>query len=433
MPPGHGKMNLYRIYLATRPGEHRYGGRTMATILRIPIINVYAGGDYTAPITVGSQGAVANVILDTGSSTLAVVPGAYDPGADKNVQFTSLAQDVVYGTGGWTGPVITTALSMGTGNQVAQVNANLAITDVQESGCFGNADGILGLAFNSLNQAYNLSAYLTWWGLSPDTYPWPFPARGSSAAVQRFAQFLNRMPQEDLPPYFTALEGQGVTRNLFALYTLRSMPSMRTADPASDPLNNGFFILGGGPEQTDLYTGVFVRAGVVDDLYYNTNLLSVQVQGCAQVDAQSLPAQYAASMVSNSIVDSGTNGLVLAPDVYQAIVSSLGEVNPAFGGLISQATQQPVPAGNLDLTQWPDITFTLQGAPGEPAVSLTCAPQTYWQTDAPAAGQAMFQISNSQMPQSILGLPLLNNYFTVFDRTQDPYGVIGFASIAQPA
>jgi hypothetical protein len=33
------------------------------------------------------------------------------------------------------------------------------------------------------------------------------------------------------------------------------------------------------------------------------------------------------------------------------------------------------------------------------------------------------------MPQSILGLPLMNNYYTVFDRSLDPGGVIRFAAI----
>jgi len=405
----------------------------MATILRIPITNGLAGGDYTAPIAIGSRGAVANVILDTGSSTLAVSPGVYDPTADSQMQATTLAQDVIYGTGGWTGPVVTTSLSMGTGAQAVAVDANVAITDEQESGGFGNADGILGLAFNSLNQAYNLSSYLAQRGISPAlTYPWPFPVQNSSAAVQRFAQFLSRMPQEDLPPYFTALETQGVARNLFAFYTLRSVPSMRTADPASDPLNGGFFILGGGPEQTDLFTGEFIRVDVVDDLYYNTDLLAVQVGTGQQIAAAPLPAQYGATMVSNSIVDSGTNGLVLAPDVYQAIVSALGQAGPAFADLINQAQQQAVPAASLQLDQWPDINFILKGENGEP-VSLACSPQTYWQADAPAAGQAMFQISNSQMPQSILGLPLMNNYYTVFDRTQDAYGVVCFAPVAPPS
>jgi hypothetical protein len=34
---------------------------------------------------------------------------------------------------------------------------------------------------------------------------------------------------------------------------------------------------------------------------------------------------------------------------------------------------------------------------------------------------------------SILGLPLFNNYYTVFDRTQNLYGTINFAPIATPA
>ena len=55
------------------------------TVIRIPINNVKGGGDYTGEIRVGSQGDVANVILDTGSSTLAVVPRVYKIAEDKNV------------------------------------------------------------------------------------------------------------------------------------------------------------------------------------------------------------------------------------------------------------------------------------------------------------------------------------------------------------
>lgn len=398
-------------------------------VLRIPITNGYGGGDYTAPIRIGSQGAVANVILDTGSSTLAVVPRNYDPGADTSARATALAQDVLYGTGGWTGPVLTTSVSMGSGDQAMSAQVNLAVADNQEKGNFGDADGILGLAFNALNQAYNLSAYLGQQGVKPAvTYPWPFSVGSSGAALQRFNQFLARMPEEDLPPYFTALAAQGVTKNLFAFYTLRSVPCMCTGDPATDSMNSGFFILGGGPEQKDLYRGEFLRVDVVDDVYYNTELFAVRVGSGQQIAAQSVPARYAGSMVSNSIVDSGTNGLVLAPDVYQAVVSSLASISPGFGQLISRAQQEPVPVTRLDLARWPSITFVLKGENGGP-VSLVCSPQTYWQTDAPAAGQAVFQISNAQIPQSILGLPLMNNYYTVFDRTQDPYGVICFAPI----
>jgi len=37
-------------------------------------------------------------------------------------------------------------------------------------------------------------------------------------------------------------------------------------------------------------------------------------------------------------------------------------------------------------------------------------------------------MENGSMPQSILGLPLMNNYYTVFDRSQDAYGIILFAA-----
>ena len=73
--------------------------------IRIPINNVKGGGDYTGQIKIGSQGVVANVILDTGSSTLAVVPRLYKIADDTAVSFTSYAQQVSYGTGGWSGPV----------------------------------------------------------------------------------------------------------------------------------------------------------------------------------------------------------------------------------------------------------------------------------------------------------------------------------------
>ena len=154
--------------------------------------------------------------------------------------------------------------------------------------------------------------------------------------------------------------------------------------------------------------------------------------GAKQVNAKPLPQEYAKSQVSNSIIDSGTNHLLLAPDVYAAIISSLNEVNPEFAQMAQQAAKERVvPTSSLHLDKWPDITFIMKGKNGGQEF-LTCTPLTYWQIDAPEAGQATLQIYNSTGVQSVLGLPLLNNYFTVFDRTQDPYGVVRFAPIAAP-
>jgi hypothetical protein len=400
--------------------------------VRIPITNLYGGGDYTAQIAIGAKKTVANVIMDTGSSTLAVHPKVYNPKTDTSMQPTAFAQDVVYGTGGWTGPVVKTALSMGTGAGAVSLDTYIAVTDEQQPHNFGAADGILGLAYSVLNNAYNLASYLSEHQIAPAaTYPWPFGTTNSSVAVQQFAQLMAHQPIEDLPPYFTALAGAGVEKNLFAFSTLRSVPSTRSNDPGSDSLNHGFFILGGGPEQTDLFTGDFVSIDVVDDAWFNTDLLAVQVAGEASVKAKPLPAKYGKSMGSNSIVDSGTNSLLLAPDVINAIGSALQKLDPSFIQMIETAQQSGIATDQLKLEAWPDITFTFKGETGGP-VALTCAPSTYWQVDSPQAGQSQFMISGWNQPQSILGLPLMNNYYTVFDRTKDAYGAIRFAPIVAP-
>ena len=158
------------------------------TVIRVPINNVKGGGDYTGEIRVGSQGAIANVILDTGSSTLAVVPRLYKIADDQNATSTSFAQLVTYGTGGWSGPVLETTLSMGSGGNQASVKTYIAIADEQLPHNLGPADGILGLAFNALNSAYDLTAYLTSHDVNPPvTYPWIFPVKTSAVAGSRLS------------------------------------------------------------------------------------------------------------------------------------------------------------------------------------------------------------------------------------------------------
>jgi len=122
---------------------------------------------------------------------------------------------------------------------------------------------------------------------------------------------------------------------------------------------------------------------------------------------------------------------MLAPDVYEAVMSALRVFNPALADIAKQTQHDVFPVANLNLRDWPDITFLLADKDNNP-VPLSCSPTTYWQFDAPEAGQAIFQILNSNGVQSILGLPLLNNYYTVFDRENDPYGRVRFAKISSP-
>jgi hypothetical protein len=403
--------------------------------LRIPITNVYGGGDYTAALLVGSKNQPANVIIDTGSSTLAVTPKVYDPSKDPQAKASSLAQVVIYGTGGWGGPVLQAPVALGT---ASLPGAPLALSIVQEANNFGNADGILGLAYNALNDAFDATAELKAKKVNPpNTFPWPFKVPGTATGLSELAKELGQA-NKAVAPYFTALEEGGVVANKLAFYTLRSFPRVSSANAAiatllQDKLNQGFLIVGGGEEQTDLYTGSFQDVTVVDDLYYNVTLKAVQVGSRPAVAAAPLQPSFS-DAGSNAIVDSGTNSLALAADVFAAIMNGLEAINPKFAQQIQQASQSEngIATAQLQLDTWPAITFTLQGASGD--VALVVQPSSYWQVDSPAPGQASPVIesfgSGSGTPnQSILGLPLMNGYYTVFDRSADSNGIVRFAAI----
>ena len=385
----------------------------MSKTIKIPITNIYMDGDYTGTIYVGSKKMPANVILDTGSSTLAVDGKKYDPTKDSDAKVTHIAQEVGYGDdSNWIGAVVQTDVGMGTGAEAATLpQANVAVAYQESSNMFRGSDGILGLAYTQLNNAF--------------TMPGPtFPPEFNYNQIQ-----AGRVTY--LVPYFTQLEDAGVVGNKFAFYTRRSMISLATAKPATDPLNSGFLILGGGEESTGLYTGQFQNVRVVDDEYYNTNLKAVIVGNSAPIV---VPAPTKSSgNASNSIVDSGTNSLTLDQGLFNAIVSRMSKANDQT--LARAMRSGYVPLSSLKLTNWPTLTFVLEGDAGVD-VKLTVTPNTYWQVNAPEKGYAtavLFGDGGQMKGQSILGLPLINNYFTIFDRSVDQgLGVVKFAPIKCP-
>jgi hypothetical protein len=396
----------------------------------ISITNFYANGDYTARVAVGSQGTIVNLILDTGSSTLAVKSSKYSAADDTALQATSFAQDVSYGTGGWAGPLVQTKVSFGDNeDSITLEQGYLAITDASLPNNFGNADGILGLAYKGLNQGYDLSAFFQQHQLPPITFPWPFTVANSATGLGQLMSLFQTLQFEDIPPCFAQLQQEVNIPNKFAFYTLRSYPSLASQTPETDPINQGFFVLGGGEEKVDLYTGSFVNVPVLDDLYYNVGLKAVQVGQSAIQPVAPLSAGLKQTLVSNAIVDSGTNSLCLAPDVWKSVLAGFEAVNPGLVALIQQGSANGVDQTQIDLSQWPNVDLILSGMNGE-EVRLTVAPKTYWQFDALIPGQAFFVIESGGMPQSILGLPLMNNYYTVFDRSLDAYGTVRFAAIS---
>ena len=89
----------------------------MKPVLKLPITNVYAKGDYCTTLYIGSEKAPVNLIIDSGSSTLVVKEASYQAAKDKDLVATTIAQEVNYGIGGWNGPVVHSTVAITNHNQ----------------------------------------------------------------------------------------------------------------------------------------------------------------------------------------------------------------------------------------------------------------------------------------------------------------------------
>jgi len=372
--------------------------------IRIPISNVLLGDDYTGKLYVGSQRKEVNLLLDTGSSTLAVDHKSYDPRHDPKARVTELVQEVRYGDGSnWIGSVVQTDLTASdSGRSIDLPNVSVAVAYHETVNMFGKSQGILGLAYQPLDDAVDVNQPTV-----PPRYSPNDVRAGRTVYVE---------------PYFSQLEKAGLVANKFAFYTRRS--TMRaSAHPADDPLNNGWLILGGGEEATDLYTGRFKTAVVLSDDYYSVNLKQIIVGKAGAINVR--PPTRHSGDATNAIVDSGTNGLDIAPALFDAILEKLPPDQ------VKLMRTREVTTDRVQLDAWPTITFVLQGERGD--VSLDVKPEHYWQMDAWEKGTAVRALwrADKGEEQSTLGLPLMNAYFTVFDCSANRgLGVVRFAKAA---
>ncbi len=382
----------------------------MAAIVKLPICNVVMGGAYTAPIALGSAGVTLEVLLDTGSSTLVVDGQRFDPASCPGTRTTSLAQTVRYGAGGWVGAVVQAPVALAPG--VGLPATTVAVTYGETPAVFGQAGGILGLAYAPLDAAYQT----------------PGDAWTARYAAAQLAAF----PVVDLEPYFAQLEEAGVVANRFALATRRSAVSLAGDDPRADPLNHGVLVLGGGAEATELYAGAFTEVAVIDDVWYDAELVGLRVGDGPVLPAAAPPPGGPAR--GNAMIDSGTNCLLLAQPLYDAAIAAFGAIDPALArALTAHAVGGAgLDHAQLDLARWPPLGVVLQGADGAP-VTLEIAPADYWQLDAAGKGLALAYLcgDGGQLGgRSILGLPLFAGRYVVFDRAAaGGRGVIGFAAM----
>lgn len=382
----------------------------MADSIRYPITNHVTGNNFTLQLVVGAPAAAINVMLDTGSSMMVVSGDLYDVTSDRHATTTRLLQTELFQTGTVLAPVVRTAVGLaatGAAPGITLRNAELAVVRNVAPFQFQKADGILGLAYPTLGTTLQMPTN-TW----EANYTKDQLTSGQSVA--------------NVPPFLDQLSTAGLAAASFAFAVRRSVASAALTDPASDPLNAGVFVLGGGVECTDLFTGAFSSVAVVHSQYYNTNLLEIQV-GERIITVP--PTPQGGQAASNSFIDSGASDLSLDPALYNQVIAAFNAINPVFASALKiGATAQ----ATLNLPAWPVLKFVLQGSDGAPT-SITVTAEDYWQLDSLGAGVATTRLSGVGGPspgQSVLGLPLIAGHYVVFDRTPGSgLGAVRFAAL----
>jgi hypothetical protein len=365
-------------------------------------IRVVDGG-YTGGFYLGSRRELVHLLLDTGSSKFAVDSRFYDALKDSRAKATRLVQEGYYADqSGWRGSVVETdlAAATGKGRSFDLLSVPLAVANKAWKGMFDDSSqGILGLAYRSLDDAIELARKT-------------LPPRYSG-------QDLRKGRKAFVIPFFQQLEDCGLAAGKFAFQTRRFTARVSPGgEKLDDPENHGILVLGGGEEETDLYRGSFQTAKILSDDYWSVNLKQVFVGSKPAIHVP--PPALARESATNAIVDSGTPCLALS--------------NPLYGKLLGCLTREQrklvrkgvAALSDLRLASWPTLSFVLEGQDGKD-VTLRIPPEVYWQADSDSAGRAACGLSYMS-GDMILGLPLMNAYYTIFDGLANHgMGVVKFA------
>jgi hypothetical protein len=400
----------------------------MPTHIEMMTTLAYAKGAYSAAVELGSEGHPANLLLDTGSSTMVVLPHAYPAERDTRMKPTAWAQRIKYGAGAWAGPVLNSQVTVGEGKHRRTLpSAHFAVVKSSAQD-FRDCDGLLGLAFRDLDRAHDVAGLLAQQGIDPAlTWPWPFDV-DDPENFARFRETLRAQPRLTIRPLFSALEEEGIVADEFALLVRRSLVHVTEAGESArrlslDPLNRGVLVLGGGEECERLYEGALHAVKIVHERYYNCNLVAVSVGDQDRIPAPPLEDKDVAAYASNAIVDTGCSFLVLERSLYAAVLEGLARHHAAAPAIIERfrarfRTEHGLPNDAFDNRRWPDLHFHLE-SPSGGETTLTVDPGDYWQRNAVHPGECFFMLME-QLPgwprQTILGLPLLGGRYCVFDR-----------------
>ena len=106
---------------------------------RLPISCALTGDNYVVQVKIGSASATASLVVDTGSSAMAVNANSYDPGQDAQAVTGNLAQSLYYLSGNMLGAVVQTGIAVNplAGSSQNFTGVNLAVNYAAGASVFG--------------------------------------------------------------------------------------------------------------------------------------------------------------------------------------------------------------------------------------------------------------------------------------------------------
>lgn len=203
---------------------------------------------------------------------------------------------------------------------------------------------------------------------------------------------------------------------------------------------SGRLLLGG---IDSLYSGGIEYTPIILEVLYFVNVTAVgtsvsamapcETPTLSQAKSQGIPQtalDYVAYQDSAYYVDSGNPYLVLGTDAFANVQTSINKAAVALGlGTVVQdrfddPTSTLLPcATRAELVHFPDIIIELAGD-----VTLRVPPEKYMQTASASSTCLQPLVSSSLGGGGVLGLPVLESYYTVYDKGNKR---IGFAPMTE--
>jgi len=338
----------------------------------LPLQN-FEDTQYNTNVSIGSNGQVFNVQVDTGSSWLWVTSAnqigdqftnnKFICSSSETCQLTTKTVNIEYGTGTANGSVFTDTLNLGNGFKVSN-QAMVLINDAED---FENytADGLIGLGFKSLS--------------------------------------------DGVPTFLDNLKSQGVVAK-------REFSMFLSFDPNGVDVNGELVIGGSDPQHMTQQS--FDYYPVISDQYWAVELRSVAIGGITTI----YPT------VQEAVIDSGTSVIIVGQQDWPYFKDAIRSVDSSCVYSSSTGYLTCNCGSETSISNYPTLSFKFGGKLLSQSYDIT--PDQYIAYQDGACYILVSELDGTDF--WILGDTFMVNYYTDFDEDNMEIGFMKTSTTGSP-